>query len=281
MNEELQKKIEEFEKEHNAKVLYITKYGSKLYGTDNPNSDLDLKGIFVQKPDTILLKKDIEHWTSNSNNTNQKNGADDIDLQLFSLNKFFTLLRKGETGVLDVLFSMWSNVIVFEDKEFTTDIKDNYKSFLNRRLHSFTGYAVGQAKKYGIKGTRYKELVNFIENFEAEYVMSSSVDGSKSANQHIPDRLETMFSTFEEYLDENKPKYISFVEAPGPKTGKGENLITYIEILGKKFSGDITISRFFTLIVEMINQFGNRTRSSAEGTNPKLVEELKGLRDIL
>ena len=33
--------IEEFEKEHNAKIVYITMYGSKLFGTDNPQSDTD------------------------------------------------------------------------------------------------------------------------------------------------------------------------------------------------------------------------------------------------
>ena len=39
--------IKNFENQYNYRVVYVTQYGSKLYGTDNPNSDTDYKGIFI------------------------------------------------------------------------------------------------------------------------------------------------------------------------------------------------------------------------------------------
>ena len=258
---ELPKKVKEalkkFEDEHGARILYLTEYGSQLYGTNNPNSDTDYKGIYVQNTDDILLKKDAEHWTSNSNDSKEKNDADDIDLQLFSIHKFFQLLRKGETGGLDILFSMWSPSIVFEDETFTGAIKENYPAFLNKKLHSFVGYAVGQATKYGVKGSRYKELVAF-----NEWLTGGAFSDMK---------LNEFFVDFELYFKKHKTKYLKMTQAQGPKTGKGENMIDYVEILGKKFSGDITVEYFLDKAQRLEEQFGNRTKASTEGTDWKAL----------
>jgi len=260
MNKELKDKLEQFEKENQATVLYVTKYGSRLYGTFNENSDTDYKGVFQPNRDDVLLKKDLEHWTSNSNNTNEKNGAGDVDLQLFSVHKFFELLRKGETGALDLLFSMWSkDTVEFENTVFVDHMQMYYKKFLNRKLHSFTGYAVGQAKKYGVKGTRYKELTQFNDWFGGVF------------NEYKEDKLGLTFNRVKEYLENNNFKYLDVVQAQGPKTGKGENMIDYLEVLGKKFSGDVTVGYFFDRVVEMEEQFGNRAKSSAEGVDWKAL----------
>ena len=260
MDKELKLKLQEFELKYNCTVVYVTKYGSKLYGTDNPNSDTDYKGVFVPNKDDVLLKKDLEHWTSNSNNTNEKNGAEDIDLQLFSLHKFFQLLRKGETGALDLLFSTWAkDTVVYEEVVFVDHMQMYYKKFLNRKLHSFTGYAVGQAKKYGVKGTRYKELTQFNDWFGGTY------------NEHKDEKLGLTFNMVKEFVNKNNFKYLDVVQARGPKTGPTDNMIDYLEVLGKKFSGDVTVDYFFERSVEMEEQFGNRAKSSAEGVDWKAL----------
>ena len=148
----IKKLINDFEEKHNTKVVYVTKYGSKLYGTDNPNSDTDYKGIFIPSKNDVLLKRDLEHYNFNSNADNSKNTKDDIDLQLFSVYKFFNLLKKGETGAMDILFSMFrEDTQVYNDEAFTSVIMENYKKFYNRNLHSFIGYCVGQSKLYNVR----------------------------------------------------------------------------------------------------------------------------------
>ena len=256
----IKKLIDNFEQQHNCKVVYITKYGSKLYGTDNPNSDTDYKGIFIPNRDDVLLKRDLEHFNFNSNDNNTRNSKDDIDLQLFSVYKFFNLLKKGETGAMDILFSMFrEDTQVYNDEAFTSVIMENYKKFYNRNLHSFIGYCVGQSKVYNVRGERFNELHLFVEYFNALVKEQGS------------DKLETMFPTVEQMFENYKYKYIKFVFAPTSR-GSGESKEgRYIEVLGKRFLGTVTVGYFSEKITDMEEQFGNRARASAKGVDFKAL----------
>ncbi len=252
--------IKNFEEEKNCKVVYITLFGSKLFGTDNPNSDTDYKGIFIPNREDVLLKRDIEHYNFNSNNENTKNGKDDIDLQLFSIYKFFSLLKKGETGAIDILFSMFrEDTQVYNDKAFTSVIMENYKKFYSKNLHSFVGYCVGQSKVYNVRGERFNELHTFVEYFNA------------LVKEQGAEKLESMFPQIEELFQAHSYKYINFTMAPTsrgsgePKEGK------YVEVLGKRFLGTVTVKYFADKIADMEEQFGNRARASAKGVDFKAL----------
>lgn len=268
--------IKDFEKEHNYKVVYVTKYGSKLYGTDNPNSDTDYKGIFIPNQESVLLKRDMEHYNFNSNDNNTRNGKDDIDLQLFSIYKFFHLLKKGETGAMDILFSMFrEDTQLINDKEFTSVIMENYKRFYNKNLHSFVGYCVGQSKVYNIRGERFNELHLFVDYFNSLVKEQGS------------EKLELLFPMIEEMFKEKSFKYVKFVSAP---TSRGSGVTqdgTYIEILGKRFLGTVTINYFAQKITNMEEQFGNRAKASAKGVDFKalshavrVINEVEELLDV-
>jgi len=254
----MEKLIKDFEKEYNCKVIYVTKYGSKLYGTDNVNSDTDYKGIFIPSKIDVLLKQDLDHWTYNSNNKNEKNSNEDIDCQFFSIYKFFNLLDKGETGALDILFSMFrKDTIVFENKLYTNFIRKNYDIFYNKKLHSFIGYCIGQSKKYNIKGDRYKELLEFMNFLSTWEYKTTDI------------KLEEVWSELKEHIKDKKYEYIKFVLAQGPKNNK-DLMIEYIEVLGSKFSGNNHTNYFYNAVSTMESQFGNRTKLSA--TDKKSVD---------
>lgn len=257
---EIKPLIEDFESTYNCKVVYITMFGSKLFGTDNPNSDTDYKGIFIPSRRDVLLKRDIDHYNFNSNDNNTRNSKEDIDLQLFSIYKFFHLLKKGETGVMDMLFSMFrEDTQIYNDTTFTDSIKENCKRFYNRNLHSFIGYCVGQSKVYNIRGERFNELHSFVEYF------------TELAKLHPNDKLETTFPEVEEMFEKQTYKYIQFVTAP---TSRGSGLTqegTYIEVLGKRFLGTVTVNYFLEKITDMEQQFGNRAKASAKGVDYKAL----------
>jgi predicted nucleotidyltransferase len=252
--------IKNFENQYNYRVVYVTQYGSKLYGTDNPNSDTDYKGIFIPNRDSVLLKKDIEHYNFNSNDNNTKNSKDDIDLQLFSIYKWFTLLKKGETGAMDILFSFFrEDSQVYVDPEFAKVMKENYKRFYNKNLHSFLGYCVGQSKLYNVRGERFSELHRFVEYFNA------------MAKEQGNEKLESMYPQIEEMFRKENYKYIQFITAPISR-GSGEAKEgVYVEVLGKKFLGTVTVGYFSEKITEMEEQFGNRARASSKGVDYKAL----------
>ncbi|MBL0708051.1 MAG: nucleotidyltransferase domain-containing protein [Sulfurimonas sp.] len=252
----IEKIIKDFEQESNCTVVYLSKIGSILYGTDDENSDTDYKGIFVPRKVDVLLKKDMPYYTSNSNNKNEKNTKDDIDLHLDSIFTFTRLLKKGETGAIDMLFSIFdSSTTIIADDNFTDYLKENYSKFYSKNLHSFVGYCVGQSKRYNIRGQRYNELVEL-----NEYLKSFSKDDKK---------LELYFEDLKILLKDKKFRYIKFTTAPAPKSAKLSYDIPYLEVLGKKFIGAIGIDYLSSKLIDMQKQFGNRTKASVDGVDWK------------
>lgn len=239
------------ERKYNVNVVYCTYSGSKLYGTNNANSDTDFKFIFVPKKVDVLLKQDVEHIDHSTNKTKNKNGKNDVDFDGYSIYKFLKLLEKSETGAVDILFSMFrEDTIVHEYEKFTGPIKDNYKSLLNRNMKSFIGYALGQSKKFGIKGARYDELNDFTD------IVKSFVGKQ--------DKLELSFDSLEKVIKAKQYKYIKLVEAPGPRGSGSYRDIKYISVLGKLFAGSIRANEFYEKVIAQEAQFGNRTKTVAE-----------------
>lgn len=150
------------------------KFGSHLYGCDTPNSDLDLKGIYLPTAKEIVLgnhKRTINK--SRPKAEFERNNKDDVDIEMFSLDQFLKLLLEGQTMALDMLFSpsgMWTY------KNDTTihlfqDLKLNREKLLNRKLNAFVGYARQQASKYGQKGFRvhaYRATLDMLKSHPNE-----------------------------------------------------------------------------------------------------------------
>jgi len=248
--------IKEFEEKTGATVIYVTMSGSKLYGTDNENSDTDLKGIFIPSKESVMLKKDLSSYVRDTNNSKVKNSAEDIDFTLHSIYSFFNQLQNSETGAIDVLFSMFrEDTIIYKKDEVVSNIKDNYKLFLNRNMKSFVGYALGQTKKFGIKGARYNELDTFVKDFL-----------EKLPTDVLPNtsyKLVDIFSDIKYIIKEKEYKYIKFVTAPGPRGSGTYDNVEYVSILGKMFEGNVSVQYFIERVMKLYNQFGNRTKTIA------------------
>jgi len=253
MELEVQKAISFFTEKTGARLVFLAKTGSKLYGTNNEKSDTDYKGVFIPSKESILLKQDISSYVSNT--SEEKNSSTDIDISLGSIYSFFSQLSKSETGATDLLFSMFSEEnVIFEDKEFTKLIKDNYRVFLNKNMKSFIGYALGQTKKFGIKGARYEELDSFVQLFDSFAPELLTKDS----------KLEALFEGFREEIEERDYKYIKFQMAPGPRGSGTYNDVLYISVLGKMFEGNVSIPYFIERVMKIYKQFGHRTISTAQ-----------------
>jgi len=251
--------VSKFEIAYNAKVVYVSLYGSKLFGTDNEKSDSDYKGIFIPSQKDVLLKKDIEHYNYNTN-TKTKNDKDDVDLQLYSIYKWFNLLKKGETGALDLLFSMFrEDTQMYKDTSFIEVIKDNYTKFYNKNLHSFIGYCVGQSKMYNVRGQRFAELDDFIKVFTQIKIE----DPNAKLEEYLP-KIKDMFLQ-KEY------KYIKVIKAQISRGNEAYKEGYYVELLGKRFASSVTIGYFAKSISLMAKQFGHRTRSASKGVDYKAL----------
>jgi len=236
--------LKKFIHDTNSRLLFIGKAGSKLYGTDTPTSDTDYKGIFMPSEVSLLLQQAPENFTFTSGDNNSANTAEDLDLDLFSFHKWVRLLAKGDTGATETLFSiLTSGAVEYLDPVFETFIKNNFSNLITNNPYSWIGFALGQAKKYEIKGARYKEL------HELEQLL---------LKLNAEDRLVTHMTYFKDLVV--KYKYINIQNLSGSRDGSRN--LDYLDILGKKFSEEVTVQYVLNHVSQRVKTFGQRAKAA-------------------
>lgn len=136
------------------RTIVRIKFGSHLYGTATPASDLDFKSVFVPPARDILLQRVRATITNQRPKAGgEKNVAGEIDEEAYSLQRYLGLAAEGQTVALDVLFApRWS----MPDNPLPEwrEIERNRHRLVTRKSAAFLGYCRQQANKYGIKGSR-------------------------------------------------------------------------------------------------------------------------------
>lgn len=136
-------------------------HGAKLEGTD----DHDIYGVYIEPPEVILgtdaMQRDHQHFVWSTSGTDQRNTADDIDLTLFSLQKWAYLACKGNLTKMHFLFAenmvnvppaddvcvtIWPEIIRHRDKFLAKSHLDAIIHFSDDQLARLTG-AKGKGKK--------------------------------------------------------------------------------------------------------------------------------------
>lgn len=147
-------------------IIFQTYAGSKLYGTDNENSDTDIKGVFLPDINDLILGKAPKHYQMTTGNNGTKNNKDDIDECYYSLHYYLELLAKGDTNALDMLFAYGNKSAVLIIDPIFQEIIDNKDKLITKNLKAYLGYCKNQAFKYSLKGDKlnnFKHLQYFIE----------------------------------------------------------------------------------------------------------------------
>lgn len=141
--------------------LVRMQFGSHVYGTNLPTSDLDYKAVFLPSiADTILQRA-----TSRSRSTgpeNAKNAPGDVDVEEFSLQGYLRLLCEGQTVAVDMLF-VPERFYVEEPSILWARVREQRHNFLSSGVAAFIGYCRQQANKYGVKGSRMAAARDVLE----------------------------------------------------------------------------------------------------------------------
>jgi len=69
----MKNKIKDIEKKYNIKILYISLYGSHLFGANDEHSDMDYKGVYIANKEDILFKRDLDFINQGTNKSNKIN----------------------------------------------------------------------------------------------------------------------------------------------------------------------------------------------------------------
>ena len=147
--------------EHGASLLFLTLFGATLYGTEMPHkSDLDVRGIFLPSKESLALNKAPKSLHFSTGNNERRNLAGDVDIDLWSVQHWLLkLLPSGDTGALDVLFApSHAACTLFRHPALDAVFAEPLRLMDTGKGRAYAEYSLGQAKKYGIKGSRVGAL---------------------------------------------------------------------------------------------------------------------------
>lgn len=130
--------------------------GSYVYGTNNENSDYDIRGVFIADEEYILGLHKIEHVK-----------FEDEDYELFEFRKFINLAMDNNPNILELLFVPNDNILLFNN--YGTELISKRKEFLHQGLiEKFLAYSRSQKHKMFIKKENLKILEETIIFLEKE-----------------------------------------------------------------------------------------------------------------
>lgn len=124
------------ELQESNRIILQALSGSKLYGTDTPESDTDIRGIFINPVNEYISLFEPSEEIIDT----------ETDTKYFGLKKFFKLLTTANPNILELLY-LPKEAIFYKTKSYDT-IVENRDLFLTKSaFNSYVQYALGQVKK--------------------------------------------------------------------------------------------------------------------------------------
>lgn len=170
--------------------------GSKLYGTDTPESDTDYEGVFIQPMDVKLSLHKIEevHCGTKAEGSQRQNNPDDVDFKMYAVDQFIHLLACNNPNKIELLFAEPIYTTRYWDM-----IREKKDLFLSQKIaSSFMGYAHQQKQHLLNKRRR-------LDSFRSakDYLNTLTELTPEISHNLITERKENGFRLFEKFFQYN------------------------------------------------------------------------------
>ena len=263
-----------------GKLIYLSQYGSHLYGLNTETSDLDFRGVYIPNLDDIILGKaqdeineEIIIPTCDLELLPECKDKIKVDVKIFSLQKFIKLCSKADTNALDLLFSIECNVVE-KYINYKVNVCDSimWNIFTNRnklintdKLESPISYAFKQATKYSIKGERRQVMLDLLKHVNT-YLFLDTTPANVPLSKFMMDFIyEDGTPIINQYIDDKHVK-IDILD----NKGKEEK---YLYVCGVQHQFNLELKRFAQRLEEKINKeyTSQRTKDAADGNDWKAL----------
>jgi len=137
--------LSDHQKMANSHCQLLVVYGSYAHGTQNEESDVDLRGVFVPPKEYYFGLSDVDAVSFKREN------REEVDV-LYSVKRFFKLASQGRTGVVDLLFV--DPQLVLSTGTHGNFLLKNKHVFLSQKcVHSMLGFANANIEKVMKQGS--------------------------------------------------------------------------------------------------------------------------------
>jgi hypothetical protein len=250
-------------------------FGSRLYGTQTPTSDIDWKHVVLPDLDHLLLGRGVDNKVKKTNTEkNVRNGADDVDEEFIPLQVFAKHFMEGQTYALEMAFAIegshahqqfWTfNLSDFSaeqepyrfdlcDHMFTEFVFELRNQFLTSNVKAMMGYVVNQANLYSFKGERLnvtRELKELFMGMQREF---GTLNGT----------TDDFATAFADELDDLVMKYPKYFRKDDYDIGGGRRAPCFV-ILEKTLPFTNSIEHSLKVLDALIGKYGSRADQASE-----------------
>ena len=144
-------------------IMLLGLSGSHAYGTDNENSDIDIRGCALNSKSDILCGENFEQVTDVP-----------TDTTVYSFTKLIQLLTECNPNTIEILGLKPEHYLFLSD--MGRELLDNRSMFLSRRaINSFSGYATAQFRRLDNKSARLAD-----QSVQEQHILASIRNASES-----------------------------------------------------------------------------------------------------
>lgn len=151
IKKEILDKLAEIEQRENVKVLYAVESGSRAWGVESPDSDYDVRFVYVKPIEEYLRvreQRDVIEWQLD----------EVLDINGWDLKKTLAQFHKGNA----TLFEWANSPVVYKATDEWKEIYENCKRFFSEKvaLYHYYGTANSTYKQY-LQGNmvKYKKYI--------------------------------------------------------------------------------------------------------------------------
>ena len=217
-------------------------FGSHVYGTNLPTSDSDFKAIYFPSREDILLQQVKPTIKQSTGDQYSRNTSEDVDLEIFSIQRYFDLLLEGQTVALDMLFV--PDKFILENSGLWNMIRENKDKLIHSGVSAFAGYCRTQANKYGIKGSRMaavKKAIELLQTFK----------------QH--ERLTLYADTLGVFAAGTE--HVEIAMCPGPNK---DELAPHLEVCNRKYPFHSKVDYALKNLQKIYDGYGHRAKAAGQ-----------------
>lgn len=242
-------------------TMLVVPTGSRLYGTFGPSSDYDFKAIVQPSLDDLLLNRKLTNRKEKpeGHGPQDKMTAGGHETEYLPLQVFFDDFFNGQTYALEVAFAVKQGLHTSYNPDLSTNLPCEFcfnddiqmmteliDHFLTKNVKKMMGYAVSQARLYGVKTERYGAVKAVVDLIDA-YAFPND-QKLKESLLNCPDLLAKLLA-------------LPHVKLIKIMTGDGSNTeIDAIEITGKQYP---LTNKLVTICVSMekvLGAYGERVK---------------------
>ena len=228
IEKEIQKNLSEIEIKHNVRILYAVESGSRAWGFASPDSDYDVRFIYVQKfEDYIRIDpgKDVIEWQLD----------EVLDINGWDLKKALLAFAKGNPNVME-----WANSpIVYRRAEEWACFDKVIRQFFSEKASichyygtansTYHGFLMGDKVKYkkylyalrSLLCCRWIEKNHSIPPMKFEELLTLFDGTQEELNDELLKAIELLLKrktvTVEGELNEHIPEIIDFIKRELPR----------------------------------------------------------------